>query len=44
MFEVWMKDNKTFKIIDIVGCEIGNFSRDDDLTKEDYEMFIIAEF
>jgi 2-polyprenyl-3-methyl-5-hydroxy-6-metoxy-1,4-benzoquinol methylase len=40
----WLLKSLSFSKIDIFGCEIGNFSRDDDLTTEDFEMLIIAEF
>jgi len=40
----WLLKSLNFSKIDIFGCEIGNFSRDNDLTTEDYEMLIIAEF
>lgn len=40
----WLLKSLNFSKIDVFGCEIGNFSRDNDLTTEDYEMLIIAEF
>ncbi len=40
----WLLKSLNFNKIDIFGCEIGNFSRDNDLTTEDYEMLVIAEF
>lgn len=40
----WLLKSLNFNKIDIYGCEIGNFTRKKDLTTEDYEMLIIAEF
>jgi SAM-dependent methyltransferase len=40
----WFLKSLNFSRIDIFGCEIGNFSRDNDLTTEDYEMLVIAGF
>jgi SAM-dependent methyltransferase len=40
----WLLKSLNFNKIDIYGCKIGNFSRNDSLTTEDYEMLVIAEF
>jgi SAM-dependent methyltransferase len=40
----WLLKTLNFNKIDIYGCKLGNFSRDHDLTTEDYEMLVIAEF
>lgn len=40
----WLLKSLGFRKIDILGCEIGNFTRDAALTTEDYEMLVIAEF
>lgn len=39
----WMLKSLGFTSIDIFGAKLGAFSRDDQLTTEDYEMLIIAE-
>ncbi len=39
----WMLKSLQFKTIDILGCELGAFSRRKALTTEDYEMLIIAQ-
>ena len=39
----WLLKTLNFNKIDICGCKLGEFSRDDELTTEDYEMLIIAE-
>ncbi|AEG19223.1 class I SAM-dependent methyltransferase [Methanobacterium paludis] len=39
----WLLKTLNFSKIDIFGCKLGNFSRDDSLTTEDYEMLVIAE-
>ncbi len=39
----WLLKSLNFSKIDIFGCELGNFSRNDALTTEDYEMLVIAE-
>lgn len=39
----WLLKSLNFSKVDIFGCKIGNYSRDDVLTTEDYEMLIIAE-
>lgn len=41
---MWLLKSLNFTKIDIFGCEIGNFSRDVELTTEEYEMLVIAEF
>lgn len=40
----WLLKSLGFKKVDIYGCKLGAFSRDDKLTTEDYEMLIIAEY
>lgn len=40
----WLLKTLNFNKIDIYGCKLGNFSRNEDLTTEDYEMLVIAEF
>lgn len=40
----WMLRTLNFTNINIFGCKIGNFSRDDALTTEDFEMLVVAEF
>lgn len=39
----WLLKSLDFNKIDIFGCKIGNFSRDDELTTEDFEMLVVAE-
>jgi len=39
----WYLKTLGFKKIDIYGCRLGAFSRNDALTVEDYEMLVIAE-
>lgn len=39
----WMLKSLDFKNIDIFGAKLGEFSRNDTLTPEDYEMLVIAE-
>ncbi len=39
----WYLTTLGFKKIDIYGCKIGAFSRNDKLTVDDYEMLVIAE-
>lgn len=39
----WLLKSLKFNKIDIYGCKIGNYSRNDALTTEDYEMLVIAE-
>ncbi len=39
----WLLKSLDFKKIDIHGCKLGQFSRDDKLTTEDLEMLVIAE-
>ena len=39
----WLLTSLNFKIIDIFGAKLGAFSREDQLTTEDYEMLVIAE-
>jgi 2-polyprenyl-3-methyl-5-hydroxy-6-metoxy-1,4-benzoquinol methylase len=40
----WLLKSLGFEKVDIYGCKLGAFSRDDKLTTEDYEMLIIAEY
>ena len=40
----WLLKTLNFNEINIYGCELGNFSRNNKLTTEDYEMLVIAEF
>ncbi|EKQ53369.1 MAG: methylase involved in ubiquinone/menaquinone biosynthesis [Methanobacterium sp. Maddingley MBC34] len=40
----WLLKSLNFNKIDICGCKQGEFSREDPLTTEDYEMLIIAEY
>lgn len=40
----WLLNTLNFRKIDIYGCKLGAFSRNDPLTTEDYEMLVIAEF
>lgn len=39
----WLLKSLGFKKIDIHGCKLGKFSRDDKLTTDDFEMLVIAE-
>lgn len=39
----WYLKQLDFKKIDIYGCKLGNFSRNDALTGSDFEMLVIAE-
>jgi 2-polyprenyl-3-methyl-5-hydroxy-6-metoxy-1,4-benzoquinol methylase len=39
----WLLKSLGFKKIDIYGAKLGAFSRNDKLTKEDFEMLVIAE-
>ncbi|MFO7618031.1 MAG: class I SAM-dependent methyltransferase [Bacteroidales bacterium] len=39
----WLIKSLGFNKIDIHGCKLGAFSREDELTTEDYEMLVIAE-
>jgi hypothetical protein len=38
----WLLKSLDFKVIDIFGAKLGNFSRNDKLTTEDFEMLVIA--
>jgi len=40
----WLLQSLDFRKIDIYGCKLGEFSRDEPLTTDDYEMLIIAEY
>ena len=39
----WLLKSLGFNKIDIHGCQLGKFSRDDKLTTDDFEMLVIAE-
>ncbi len=39
----WIVKSVGFARVDIYGAKLGQFSRSDDLTTEDYEMLVIAE-
>lgn len=39
----WLLKSLNFSKIDILGCKIGNYSRNDVLTTEDFEMLVVAE-
>jgi hypothetical protein len=39
----WYLKGLGFKTIGIYGCQLGAFSRDRQLTTDDYEMLVIAE-
>ena len=39
----WLLKSLGFKKIKIHGCQLGKFSRDDELSTEDFEMLVIAE-
>jgi len=39
----WLLKSLDFKKIDIHGCQLGKFSREDKLTTDDFEMLVIAE-
>ena len=39
----WLLKSLKFTKIDILGCETGNFSRNAELSTEDYEMLVVAE-
>ncbi len=40
----WLLKSLGFNEIGIYGCQLGAFSRNDQLTTEDYEMLVIAEY
>ncbi|HWR28175.1 MAG TPA: class I SAM-dependent methyltransferase, partial [Candidatus Thermoplasmatota archaeon] len=40
----WLLKSLGFKKIDIYGAKLGAFSRNDELTTEDFEMLVIADF
>jgi 2-polyprenyl-3-methyl-5-hydroxy-6-metoxy-1,4-benzoquinol methylase len=39
----WLLETLNFKNIEIMGCKLGNFSRKEKLTTEDYEMLVVTE-
>ncbi|MDG3548327.1 class I SAM-dependent methyltransferase [Methanobacterium formicicum] len=40
----WLLKSLNFNPVDIYGCKLGEFSRNDPLTTEDYEMLVVAEY
>ena len=38
----WLLKSLNFKVIDIFGAKLGDFSRSDELSTEDFEMLIVA--
>jgi hypothetical protein len=40
----WLLKSLGFKKIDIYGAKLGAFSRKDELTTEDFEMLVIADY
>jgi len=40
----WLLKSLNFSKIDIYGCELGKFSRENTLDTEDFEMLVIATF
>lgn len=40
---VWLLKSSGFKKIDIFGCKMGEWSRTDELTTENFEMLVVAE-
>ena len=40
----WLLKSLGFKRIDIYGAKLGAFSRNDEITTEDFEMLVIADF
>ena len=39
----WLLKSLGFSTIEVFGCKLGNFSREDNLTRDDFEMLVIAE-
>ena len=39
----WYLKTLNFKNVNIYGCDIGNFSRNKELTTENFEMLVVAE-
>jgi cyclopropane fatty-acyl-phospholipid synthase-like methyltransferase len=39
----WLLETLNFRNTEIMGCKLGNFSREDRLTTEDYEMLVVTE-
>jgi len=39
----WLLKSLNFKVVDIYGCDIGNFSRDNPLTSDNFEMLVVAQ-
>ena len=39
----WLLKSLNFKTIDIYGCDIGDFNRDNSLTPDNFEMLVIAQ-
>ena len=40
----WLLKSLKFNPVDIHGCKLGKFSRNDPLITEDYEMLVVAEY
>lgn len=39
---IWYLKSLGFSTVDVFGCKLGEFSRDDKLTTEDFEMLVVA--
>lgn len=39
---IWYLKNLGFSAVDVFGCKLGEFSRNDKLTTEDFEMLVVA--
>jgi len=39
----WLLKSLGFSTIEIFGCKLGNFSREDNLTRDDFEILVIAQ-
>ncbi len=39
----WLLETLNFRKTELFGCKLGNFSRSDQLTTEDYEMLVVTE-
>ena len=39
----WQLKSLGFRLVNIYGCQLGNFSRTKELTTEDFETLVIAE-
>ena len=40
---IWLLKSLNFKVIDIYGCDIGDFSRNNPLTPDNFEMLVVAQ-